>query len=140
MRHSKLSLAACSLFALLPFVITQSGQAQDTKFTGEITDEKLTCVDQTRPYLLLDAKKRPPASEGTTKGACVLYWTHFAKPAEKFVLYDATTKTTYQLDNQALAEQHAGEKVRVTGTSNAASKAIHVTDITSTKVESSGGK
>src|SRR5580704_552158 len=101
--------------------MTQFGRAQDAKFTGEITDEKLNCVDHDRPYLLLDAKKRPPATEGTTKGACVLYWTHFATPTEKFVFYDTATKTTYQLDNQSLAQQYAGEKVQIAGTVNAAS-------------------
>jgi hypothetical protein len=71
----------CSLLALLLLVVAQSGRAQDTKFTGEITDEHLNCVQSTRPYPLLDNKRRPPATEGTTKGACVLYWAHFANPA-----------------------------------------------------------
>ena len=53
------------------------------------------------------------------------------KNGGKFVLYDPDTKTTYQLDDQKKPEQFAGEKVKVTGKYDSATKTIHVTDIKS---------
>jgi hypothetical protein len=45
------------------------------------------------------------------------------------VLYNAATKTTYDLDDQTKPKEFSGEKVRVTGTMDAATKTIHVADI-----------
>jgi hypothetical protein len=50
------------------------------------------------------------------------------KAGAKFVLYDATSKTIYQLDDQNLA-QYSGAKVAVTGTLNGSTKTIHVASV-----------
>lgn len=93
--------------------------AQTATFKGEITDEHLNCI-----------QTPVKAVEGITKKeGCVLYWAHFAKPTSKFVLYDATTKTTYQLDDQNWIQPYVGETVQITGTLNAANKTIHITGI-----------
>jgi hypothetical protein len=47
----------------------------------------------------------------------------------KYVLYDADTKTTYQIDNQQKWAAYAGQKVNVKGTYDAASKTIHIESI-----------
>ncbi len=47
----------------------------------------------------------------------------------KFVLYSAATKTTYQLDDQEKPRDFAGQKVKVTGNYDEASKTIHVESI-----------
>ena len=47
----------------------------------------------------------------------------------KFVLYDAAKKATYMLDDQEKPEEFAGQKVKVTGTYNKATKTIHVESI-----------
>jgi hypothetical protein len=47
----------------------------------------------------------------------------------KFVLYDATKKATYQLDDQEKPKEFAGQKVKVTGTYGKASKTIHIQKI-----------
>lgn len=47
----------------------------------------------------------------------------------KFVLYDAAKKATYQLDDQDKPKDLAGQKVKVTGTYDKATKSIHVQDI-----------
>lgn len=52
------------------------------------------------------------------------------KMGSKYVLYDSTSKTTYQLEDQTKAEQFAGENVKVTGTLDEATKTIHVENIT----------
>jgi Protein of unknown function (DUF5818) len=89
-------------------------QATSRSFTGEIMDSN--CAK---------AGKHNPAM-GTSKEctlACV-------KGGAKFVLYNPTTKATYQLDDQKKPESFAGEKVKVTGTYDRATKTIHVADIT----------
>jgi hypothetical protein len=47
----------------------------------------------------------------------------------KYVLFNATKKTVYQLDDQTKPTEFAGAKVRVTGTLDKATETIHVTDI-----------
>jgi hypothetical protein len=51
------------------------------------------------------------------------------KGGSTLVLYDAATKNTYQLDDQTKAKEYAGQKVKVTGTYNSATKTIHVDKI-----------
>jgi hypothetical protein len=112
------AVALGSLVVLLLFAC-QVATAQGNTFNGEITDEHLNCVQ---------APLKAVAGI-TTKEACVLYWAHFAKPQSKYVLYDAATKTTYQLDDQNLVQPFVGEKVQVTGTLNAATKTIRVSGV-----------
>ena len=47
----------------------------------------------------------------------------------KFVLFDGTSKTVYQLDDQKKAQPFAGAKVKVTGTYDTSSKTIHIANI-----------
>jgi hypothetical protein len=104
--------------AVLTFVMATYCSAQSPKtFTGEITDEHLNCVQT--PMKGPDGIKE--------KDACVLYWAHFVTPPSKYVLYDAATKTTYQLDDRALVQPYVGAKVLITGTET--NKTIKVTDI-----------
>lgn len=112
---------AVAMFGLLMLLSTgRISVAQDKTFTGEIADEHLNCVQNPMK-----------ASDGITqKDACVLYWAHFVQPPSKYVLYNAATKTTYQLDDQSLVQPYVGAKaVVITGTLDAASKTIHVTGI-----------
>jgi hypothetical protein len=46
-----------------------------------------------------------------------------------YTLFDASTKTAYQLDDQKKPAAFAGAKVTVTGTLNASTKTIHVASI-----------
>jgi hypothetical protein len=108
-----------ALCCLVVFLIPQFAAAQSTTFKGEITDEHLNCI-----------QTPVKAVEGITKKeGCVLYWAHFAKPASKYVLYDAATKTSYQLDDQNWVQPYVGETVQITGTLNAATKTIHITGV-----------
>jgi hypothetical protein len=47
----------------------------------------------------------------------------------KYVLFDPATKTAYQLDDQKKPAMFLGAKVNVTGTVDASTKTIHVTDL-----------
>ena len=93
--------------------------AQERTFRGEITDEHLNCIQT--------PMKAPP--ELKEKNACVLYWAHFTTPPSKYVLYDAATKTTYQLDDQDTVQPYVAGKVKITGTYDEATKTIHVKSI-----------
>ena len=104
---------------LLTFVAVGFSAAQQKTFNGEITDEHLNCVQ--KPMKATEVIKQ--------KDACVLYWAHYVQPPSKYVLYDAATKTTYQLDDQSLVQPYVGEKVKVDGTLDTATKTIHVADI-----------
>jgi len=48
---------------------------------------------------------------------------------EKYVLFDAAKKTTYELDDQEKPVDFAGQKVKVKGSYDKATKTIHVTSI-----------
>lgn len=105
---------AVALFAIAPGV-----SAQNTTFKGEITDEHLNCIQTPMK-----------APEGVNdKASCVLYWAHYVQPPSKYVLYDAATKTTYQLSDQDLVQPYVAEKVQVTGKLDPATKTIMVTGI-----------
>jgi hypothetical protein len=66
-----------------------------------------------------------------TPDLCATYCLRFKKTPGKLVLYNAATKTIYQLDNQQEALFFKARKVKVTGTYDQATKTIHVTDINS---------
>jgi hypothetical protein len=110
----KKNLAIC-LAAVAMFVGASYAAPQDApkSFTGDIMDSACAKGGAHSPTM------------GTSKQctlACV-------KNGSKFVLYDGATKTTYQLDDQKKPEAFAGDKVKVTGTLDAKTKTIHVTDI-----------
>lgn len=94
--------------------------AKDSTFTGEIMDNQCAKVGSHETMM----KKHAIKTEKECTNGCV-------KMGGKYVLFDANTKRIYQLDDQAKPVQFAGEKVKVTGTYDKATKSIHVTDITS---------
>ena len=93
--------------------------AQDHTFNGEIMDS--ACARMGSHDGMMKSHADIKDAKGCTLG-CV-------KGGAKFVLYDASSKTVYELDDQQKPVQFAGEKVRVMGTVDKASKTIHVTDI-----------
>ena len=96
-------------------------QAADRTFTGEIMDS--SCASMGSHAGMQKGKDATdPAVKKECTQACV-------KMGAKYVLYNATRKMTYKLDDQEKPADFAGKKVKVTGTYNAATKTIHVTDI-----------
>jgi hypothetical protein len=57
------------------------------------------------------------------------------KEGGKFVLFNAITKITYQLDDQTKLAQFAGANVTVTGTLDDSKKTIRVADIKLSTIE-----
>jgi hypothetical protein len=88
-------------------------------FTGEIMDSQ--CAMNGSHAQMEKMKSMPDDSKMCTL-KCV-------EMGGKFVLYNATTKTTYQLDDQEKPKEFAGQKVKVTGTYDKATKTIHVKTI-----------
>ncbi len=119
MKKIVLGVAACSL--LLPGFAT----AKDKTFSGEIMDSQ--CAKNGSHAMMLAkegmaGKENDPMAKAMCSKNCV-------KMGGKYVLFDAASKTTYELDDQAKPEQFAGQAVKVTGTLDKAAKTIHVTGI-----------
>ena len=93
--------------------------AADMTYSGEIMDS--SCAKMGSHEGMMKAHPGIKDAKGCTLG-CV-------KGGAKFVLYDASSKTVYELDDQQKPVQFAGDKVKVMGTLDKATNTIHVTDI-----------
>jgi hypothetical protein len=96
--------------------------AQDKTFSGEIMDSQ--CAGLGDHSVMMGSSGIKTTKECTV--ACV-------KAGGKYVLFDAATKKIYQLDDQKKPEQFAGDKVTVSGTYDASTQTIHVTNIEAAK-------
>jgi hypothetical protein len=88
-------------------------------FSGEIMDS--ACAEM-GSHKQMEAKEGAKTARECTD-ACV-------KNGSTLVLYNPSTKMTYQLSDQDKAKTYAGERVRVKGTYDASSKTITVDTIT----------
>lgn len=94
------------------------GKKADKTYTGEIMDSQCSKMgNHDAGYKLTGTNTAKDCAL-----ACV-------KAGGKFVLYDAATKTVYELDDQNKAKELAGQKVKVEGTLNNSTKSIHVDKI-----------
>ncbi len=114
---TKLTLVAALLLALTPFSFAK--RAEKT-YTGEVMDSACAKMGNHDAGYKMTGTNTP--KDCTL--ACV-------KSGSKLVLYDPTTKTTYQLDDQEKAKELAGQNVKVEGTLNKSTKTIHVDNIQS---------
>lgn len=96
----------------------QQQNNQPIAYTGEITDSACAAADS---HAAIMSKEGIKASKD-----CVLYC---VKNGAKFVLYIASTKTVYNLDDQEKTQDYAGEKVTIVGTYDGPSKTIHIVSI-----------
>jgi hypothetical protein len=94
------------------------GKKADKTYTGEIIDSTCAKMGNHDAGYKLTGTNTP--KDCTL--ACV-------KSGAKFVLYDASKKTTYELDDQDKAKDLAGQKVNVEGTLDSSTKTIHVDKI-----------
>src|SRR5207253_4566320 len=83
-------------------------QKQQT-ITGEVMDSSCAKLGSHEMMEKQHGMSSSPASDKACTLACV-------KAGAKLVLYDASTKTVYELDDQKKSDQFAGEKVKITGT------------------------
>jgi hypothetical protein len=101
----------------------QAKAAAGSTFEGEIMDND--CAQMGSHTMTMTATSL------STPDLCTTYCLRFKKTPGKLVLYNAATKTIYQLDNQQEASFFKARKVKVIGTYDQATKTIHVTDISS---------
>ena len=106
------------MVVMLMIATTVSFGKADKTYTGEIMDS--TCAKMGNH----DAGYKVTGTN--TPKDCALAC---VKGGAKFVLYDAATKTAYELDDQDKAKDLAGQKVKVEGTLNNSTKTIHVDKI-----------
>lgn len=107
-------LTVATFLLLTPSLAT----AQNQTFSGEIMDS--ACAE------LGSHAKMMKSMDIKTRKECTL---DCVKAGSKFVLYNPANKTIYQLDDQTKPASFAGDKVRVTGTYDQATKTIHVVSI-----------
>jgi hypothetical protein len=107
----KIAMSAGCLFASLS-IFAQGPQT----YKGEIIDSQCAALGGHQVM----AQKGESPKDCTNR--CV-------NMGGKYTLYDPATKTAYQLDDQKKPAAFAGGKVTVTGTLNATTKTIHVTNI-----------
>ena len=110
-----LAIACCAL--ALP-VCGGMPKADTKSFTGEIMDDM--CAKSGSHQEMQKMMKSMGNDAKTCTVECV-------KLGGKYVLYDSTSKTSYQLDPQDKAKDFAGQKVKVTGTQEGGT--IHVKSI-----------
>lgn len=87
-------------------------------FTGEIMDS--ACAKMGSHAAMMKNPAMDTEKKCTT--GCVQH-------GAKYVLYDASTKMVYELDDQKKPEKFAGEKVAVTGSLDDATHTIHIASI-----------
>jgi Protein of unknown function (DUF5818) len=122
----KVSLTALALMVLcgLSFAAPQGGKQK--AFTGVIMDGQCAMMGSHEKMEKMHPKmfaKSSSALTGPEARKCTLAC---VKMGGKFVLYNPKTKRTYQLPDQEKPREFAGEKVKVTGTYDKATKTIHV--------------
>ena len=99
---------------------------KDQTFTGEIMDSQ--CAKNASHEMMLKKEgmgDKDPA-DPMVKKMCTV---NCVKMGSKYVLFNPSNKSVYQLDDQTKPAQFAGDKVTVTGTLDKASQTIRVTDI-----------
>ena len=110
-------LALASLRLVLPSP-ARAAEGDAKSFKGEIMDDM--CAQAGSHAEMQKQMKNMGNDSKTCTVECV-------KLGGKYVLYDAASKKSYQLDPQDKAQDFAGQKVKVTGTSEGGT--IHIKSI-----------
>jgi hypothetical protein len=115
MKKSRIAGIIALISLSVGLALTLSAQRSAT-FTGDIVDS---------PCAMLGAHSKM-ALQGENDKDCT---TRCVKMGGKYALFDIPNKAWYNLDDQTKAASFAGMKVVVTGTHDAATKTIKMTDI-----------
>lgn len=109
--------SASLLTALLTALVTISLAAQKAQtFSGEIMDQQCALLGGHSAMMNQGESAKDCANRCVSIGG-------------KYVLFDSTNKTVYQLDDQKKAQPFAGARVKITGTYDTSSKTIHVANV-----------
>jgi hypothetical protein len=115
------------MLATLLFAGTSFAAQKGKTYTGEIMDSACAKMGSHEGMMTKNPAMKTP--KDCTTG-CV-------KGGAKYVLYDSSSKTVYELDDQKKPVQFAGAKVAVTGDLDESTHTIHVATI---KAESASPK
>jgi Protein of unknown function (DUF5818) len=118
-RRCQVKLLTLPFAASLIFVAMSLTAQTQQSITGEVMDSSCAKMGS---HEAMEKQHNMPSNAASDK-ACTLAC---VKGGAKLVLYDSSTKTAYELDDQRKAERFAGEKVTVTGTVNKSNNMIHV--------------
>jgi hypothetical protein len=121
MRKTMLGLAGILMLAAL----TVTAQNQQS-FTGEIMDSACAAQGGSHATMLKGHGLAGKENDAVARKSCTM---DCVKAGADMVLYDASTKTSYQLDDAKKAEAYAGQAVKISGTLDAKTKTIHVQSI-----------
>jgi hypothetical protein len=119
----KIAIAAAALVMLFGAGFTL---AKDQTFTGEVMDSQCAKNGSHAMMLKKEGMGDKDPNDPMVKKMCTQ---NCVKMGGKYVLFDAAKKTTYELDDQQKPADFAGQKVKVKGTYDKATKTIHVTSI-----------
>jgi hypothetical protein len=111
---------ALSLIAVFIFAGLTSATQKNQIYSGEITDG--SCVGMSHDAMMTSHPDMKTAEDCTL--ACV-------KAGRRYVLYDSSTATIYQLDGQKKAKSVAGQRVNIIGYLEA-DKTIRIVSIKAT--------
>jgi len=106
-KYSRILTLCLGLLLAAPFWGASPKAGNDQGYSGEIMDS--LCAKNGSHVKMMDEMK----SMGRDKKTCT---TKCVQLGAKYVLYDASTNTTYALDDQDKAEAFAGQTVHVLGT------------------------
>lgn len=122
MKKLAASSAAILLFATLVFA---AQKPKDQTFTGEIMDSQCAMNASHAEMLKKEGMGDKDPNDPMVKKMCTQ---NCVKMGSKYVLFNSTNKTVYELDDQTKPADFAGENVKVKGTLEG--KTIHVQSIT----------
>lgn len=114
MKKFVLGLAALLVVASISYAAPKA-----KTFSGEVMDSQCAMMGS-------HAEMEKMKGMGDDSKMCTL---KCVEMGGKFVLYDAAKKATYMLDDQEKPKEFAGQKVKVTGTYDKATKTIKVNSI-----------
>ena len=117
---------AVALGVTLLLTLASFAAPKPKTFTGEIMDSQCAMNASHAPMLKKEGMGDKDPNDAMVKKMCT---DNCVKMGGKYVLYDATSKKVYKLDDQTKPQQFAGQNVKVTGSLDKAGDTIHVTDI-----------
>jgi hypothetical protein len=116
-------LSLASALALMGFALNLSAQESPATHSTPYTQSSPSTSPQ-------DSTTQQPAGNQGEQGSAQSFEGTITKSGDKLVLKDATTRASYQLDDQDKAKQYEGKKVKVMATMNATTNTLHVVEIT----------
>ena len=120
--------AVLSLIATLVLASASFAAPKEKTFKGEIMDSQCSMSGSHAMMLKKEGMGDKDSNDPMAKKMCTA---KCVKMGGKYVLFDASKKKVYALDDQTKPAEFAGQNVKVKGTYDKASKTIHVSSIKS---------